>query len=615
MVADEERGRRGGHAWKLATASLGKQTRARAKWARTGGTGKTTLAEAIFYHLLNGFQSCFFLPNDENLYISTPRIGSGFIKDRISRKKVLIVCDDVSKNNRLGPGSRVIVTTRDKKTESVQLFCQRAFKSNHPSEYQLKLSKMVLSFANGNPLAITVFGTSLYGKDKNYQESAVKELKQIPNPDILKLLRSSFDGLNPVEKDIFLDIAGFLKREDLDFVRRLMDAFYGSAHSSIENLIDKSLISISQHKIEMHDLLQQMGRDIIYNESPSEPERRSRLWIPNDICDVLTENSDLGNLKVISLFYSKNLVRLSDLSSATNLEKIDLMGCSNLRVRLKSLPTSIHKLKSLEYFYAEGCSRLEAFPEILDTMEWLRRELNLSKTTLKELPSPIGNLIGLEKLVLNNCENLAFPEILDIMEWLRELNLSGTAKLVLSNCENFVCLPTNFYKLKSLEKFEVKGCSRLEALPEILDIMEQLRELNLNGTDVKELPSSIDNLIGLENLVLNNCENVVCLLDSFCCGDSNLLVKHTFTAIGLPSLKKLNLSESNLENLPTTIKQFPYLEWLILRKCTRLKSLPELPPSLVYLDAHDCTSLEDVKSIKKLFEQAVLYEDGRWLIV
>nr|KJB45637.1 hypothetical protein B456_007G319200 [Gossypium raimondii] len=161
--------------------------------------------------------------------------------------------------------------------------------------------------------------------------------------------------------------------------------------------------------------------------------------------------------------------------------------------------------------------------------------------------------------------------------------------------------------------------------------MKRLRDLDLSGTVLKELPSSIHNLIGLKYLRLNNCENLVCLPDSLytlksllhlsLCGSSNLVVENLFTAIGdrpvkqkhlpwLSSLKKLDLSESNLENLPTTIKQFPLLEELILRKCKRLKSLPELPPSLVYLDAHDCTSLEDVSSIKKLFEQELFCEDG-----
>ncbi|MBA0654553.1 hypothetical protein Goklo_021535, partial [Gossypium klotzschianum] len=174
------------------------------------------------------------------------------------------------------------------------------------------------------------------------------------------------------------------------------------------------------------------------------------------------------------------------------------------------------------------------------------------------------------------------------------------------------------HKLKSLEKFNLGDCSRLETFPEILDIMKRLRDLDLSGTVLKELPSSIHNLIGLKYLRLNNCENLVCLPDSLytlksllhlsLCGSSNLVVENLFTAIGdrpvkqkhlpgLSSLKKLDLSESNLENLPTTIKQFPLLEELILRKCKRLKSLPELPPSLVYLDAHDCTSLEDVSSI------------------
>ncbi|TYI58114.1 hypothetical protein E1A91_D11G331200v1 [Gossypium mustelinum] len=726
------------------------------------GIGKTKLAEAIFYHVLNGFQNHSFLANvreheesrnlsqlrkkflsdileDENLDISTPTIIPSFVKDMLSRKKVLVVYDDVSELSqfeflfggidRFGRGSLVIVTTRNKqvlfqcgmnliyeakklnKYESIQLFCQHAFKSNHPIKYQLGLSRMVLSFANGNPLAIKFFGSSLYGKNKNYQESAVKDLKQIPNPDILKLLRSSFDGLNPVEKDIFLDIACFFKGEDRDFVTRIMEACYPSAYSRIENLIDKSLIYISQNKIEMHDIWQHVGRSIVHYESPSKPETRSRLWIPEEIYDVLTKNNgtetitgivldmsklaklelepvafmkmrklrilkfyhscgrtlllkgllslpddlrylcwegyplktlpstfhprylveldmscshveqlwegkqDLVDLKVINLKNSKNLVRIPDLSSATNLEKINFCGCFNLRElpsslqhlekltlldfsycrSIRSLP-SFYKATSLTKLHLSGCSNLFSFPEVSSNVT----ELWLGGTAIEEVPSSIECLSNLRLLDLRGCRRLK-------------------------------SLPTGIHKLKSLEKFNLGDCSRLETFPEILDIMKRLRDLDLSGTVLKELPSSIHNLIGLKYLRLNNCENLVCLPDSLytlksllhlsLCGSSNLVVENLFTAIGdrpvkqkhlpwLSSLKKLDLSESNLENLPTTIKQFPLLEELILRKCKRLKSLPELPPSLVYLDAHDCTSLEDVSSIKKLFEQELFCEDG-----
>ncbi|XP_039057737.1 disease resistance protein RPV1-like isoform X2 [Hibiscus syriacus] len=891
-----------------------------------GGIGKTTLADAIFNHVSNGFESSFFLRNvreseergtlvelrekflsaileDGNLNISAPTIGSGFVKDMLSRKMVLVVCDDVSNSsqleflfreiNQLGPGSRVIVTTRDKQVliqndidliyevkeldgnESIELFCQCAFKSKHPKEHQLELSKMVLSFANGNPLAIKVMGSSLYGRSQSYQESAVKKLKQVPNPTIHKLLRSSFDGLDWEERDIFLDIACFYKGEDLDFVMRILDASYVSALSGIDNLIDKSLISVSENTITMHDLLQQMGWDIVRNESPSEPARRSRLWIPNDIRNVLIGSTgtetlkgmlldisriselelkpdafvkmpnlkllkfydsdryncfqnkskillrqrlsslpeelrylcwegyplktlpnrfypsnlvvldmrrshveqlwqgkqDLVNLKKITLFGSKKLVRISDLSSATNLEEIDLSYCTNLLElpslykatfltqldlsgcsklsrfpevspnvaglylggtqiegvpssmgflsqlvslsmnecarlknfptdicnlislqflslggvpnittfpvvslnilelnlrgtaieevpswieclsnlremklwgcrRLKSVSTSIHKLKSLEYLDLACCSRLETFPEILDTMERLR-VLDLRETALKELPSSMENLIGLSELSLNNCENLVclpdslyklkslqglhlggcsrlenFPEILDTMESLITLDLSGTALKKLpssmenltglqhfrmNNCENLVCLPHSFYKLKSLEDFFLGGCSRLEIFPEILDTMERLITLDLSGTALKKLPSSMENLIGLTDLRLNNCENLVYLPDN--------LFSSIEGACFLP-LAILNLSETNMENLPTTIKQLPGLWKLILRKCKRLKSLPELPPSLVHLEAHDCNSLEDASSIKKHFEK-VLENDNR----
>ncbi|KAG4122882.1 hypothetical protein ERO13_D11G295925v2 [Gossypium hirsutum] len=404
----------------------------------------------------------------------------------------------------------------------------------------------------------------------------------------------------------------------------------------------------------------------------------------------------------------------SSVENLIGLEYLILENCENL----VCLPDNFYKLKSLNIFDLEGCSRLEIFPEVIDTVEMFS-DLDLSVRTLMELPSSIGNLIGLEDLSLNNYENLVclpdsfyklkslkrftlqgcsgttlkelptsienliglkylildncenfvflldsfcklkflekldlkgcsrleiFPEILETMERLRELDLSGMAlkelpplignliglELVVNNCENLLCLPDNFYKLKSLKRLTLQGCSRLEIFPEILETMESLRDLDLSGTTLKELPSSIENLIGLIELSLNNCENLVCLPDSFyklksleivdICGFSNLVVENLLTAIGgrpvkqkdivgLSSLYRLDLSESNLENLPTTIKKFPCLEKLILRKCKRLKSLPELPPSLVYLDADDCTSLEDVSSIKKHFEQALFCQD------
>ncbi|KAK8272394.1 hypothetical protein V6Z12_D11G328700 [Gossypium hirsutum] len=764
-----------------------------------GGTGKTTLAEAVFHHISNGFQSCYFLANvreseehgrlfqlrqeflstimeDGNLNISTPTIGAGFLKDRLSRKMVLIVCDDVSNLsqfeflfkgiNQLCPGSRVIVTTRNKQVliqndidriyemekldegESLQLFCQRAFKSNYPTRYRLELSKMVLSVADGNPLAIKVFGSSLYGKEKTYQESTVKKLKQVPNPDIHKLLICSFDALDCEEKDIFLDIACFFKGENRDYVTRIMDACYVSAHSGIENLIDRSLIYVSQNQLAMHDLLQQMGWNVVCKESPLEPKRRSRLWISNDIYDVLIENTgaktlksmlldmsriselelkpeafvkmrklkflkfyhscgtnskillphgllslpdelrylcwegypsktlptkfhprnlveldmsfshveklwegkqDLVNLKVMTLNHSENLVKIADLSSATNLETMNLVNCT----KLLELPSSLQHLEkltqvssNLRELHLEGTT-IEQVPSSMESLSQLVLLSMEDCVRLNNFPTAICSLRSLEVFSLNGSPNITtFPEISGNIT---ELNLGGTAieevpssieclsnlrVLNLSCCRRLKIVSTSVHKLKSLKTFYLHDCSRLEIFPEILDTMERLRFLDLSGTALKELSSSMENLIGLVELRLNNCENLACLPDNFyklkslkflsLYGCSNLVTwpDNLFSAIGgasltemqrdlhgLSSLENLDLSGSNLENLPTSIKQLPRLKQLILRKCKRLKSLPELPPSLKHLDAHDCTSLEEVSSIKKLFEQAVLCKD------
>ena len=42
--------------------------------------------------------------------------------------------------------------------------------------------------------------------------------------------------------------------------------------------------------LDMHDLLRDMGREIIRKQSPEEPEKRTRLWLNDDVLNVLENN-------------------------------------------------------------------------------------------------------------------------------------------------------------------------------------------------------------------------------------------------------------------------------------------------------------------------------------
>ena len=50
--------------------------------------------------------------------------------------------------------------------------------------------------------------------------------------------------------------------------------------------MEKSLITIFEGNLWMHDLLQELGRQIVHRESPT-PGNRSRLWLKEDVLHVL----------------------------------------------------------------------------------------------------------------------------------------------------------------------------------------------------------------------------------------------------------------------------------------------------------------------------------------
>ena len=215
-----------------------------------GGIGKTTLARVVFQMVSNKFEGCCFLPNvrevcekdgliplqqqlitkilNESISIQDVDEGVFVIKNRLRRKRILLVLDDVNqldqlkklvgKHNWFGSGSRVIITTRDKHLlrilevdeiceveglsddEALHLLSLKAFNKDHPPEDFLELSKDVVQYTKGLPLAIEILGSFWFCRSINQWKSTLIRLKEFPEHAILQVLKISFDGLHEMEK-------------------------------------------------------------------------------------------------------------------------------------------------------------------------------------------------------------------------------------------------------------------------------------------------------------------------------------------------------------------------------------------------------------------------------
>lgn len=679
-----------------------------------GGLGKTTLAKAIFNNICQRFEASCFLsdvrvndPRDlqeqiltelsgENFPVRNVHRGKARMKARLGNIRVLVVLDDISHKNQLdahnsegcfGPGSRVIVTTRDQQIlklgqakiyemkefendEALQLFSWHAFLRPCADQEYKDLSLGIVEACRGLPLSLEVLGASLYGKtDRILWIEALKKLQSVKYGDIRKSLEISYEALEDDEKDIFLDIACFFLKQGnpwfLETARlhviSFWESLYAAPNDALENLILKSLVRVRHvmprygvdglqisnkgyFHFAMHDLIRDMGRAIVANES-RELEERSRLWNSEDALEVL--KGGLGTKRVRGLSFqttNRNKITLPDgcLSCMTNLNLLWLDGAtiegdlgqisSNLRwLRWRSCPlerfplnwnmrhlalldltgigigaadigslteelwnerTAQAKPKNLRILVLNMCLNLRELPNLSDHTSLLSLELerceNLQSLRIEDLP-PLGRLFSLEKLILSYCTSLTcLPKAVGEFKYLRYLDMRG--------CSSLVFLPDEFGKLASLEELNMSGCEKLSELPQTFGNLRRLKILKiLKCFALSRLPPSFSNL---ESLAQLNA------------GHSNLINGLPDQIGNLRMLEFLNLGDSFASRLPPSISNLGKLATLLLNTCVYLSELPALPEGLVKVDVGNCRQLKSISSMSHLIklETLVLYQ-------
>ena len=229
---------------------------------------------------------------------------------------------------------------------------------------------------------------------------------------------------------------------------------------------------------------------------------------------------------------------------------------------------------------------------------------------LIETPN-LSRVTNLERLVLEDCVSLCkvHPSLRD----LKNLNF-----LSFKNCKMLKSLPSGPYDLKSLATLILSGCSKFEQFPENFGYLEMLKKLYADGTALRELPSSLSSLRNLEILSFVGCKGPpsaswlfprrssnstgfilhnlsgLCSLRKLDLSDCNLSDETNLSClVYLSSLKDLYLCENNFVTLPN-LSRLSRLERFRLANCTRLQELPDLPSSIVQVDARNCTSLKNV---------------------
>ncbi|KAI9081603.1 hypothetical protein K1719_036489 [Acacia pycnantha] len=560
-----------------------------------GGIGKSTLARVLYDKISRRFDASYFLLNLSEFY--SKRLACG--------KSILIILDGVDddinlmplikpiKTNWLGRGSRFIITTRDERVlkifriydiyrvkllardEALQLFCRKAFKCDfHARGYEQQINR-VLEYANGLPLAIVILGSLLYNTRVLEWRCSLGEIKKVANHMIMKVLIKSFKQLNYDSREIFLDIACFFNGKEIKYVEGILNSYRFpdkeiiQVKLQIQLIVEKSLMAIIDQKIQMHGLLQEMGREIVQCDFPSMPEGWSRLWDFNDIFHVMKNDTVTQIVEAVVLDLENSHKRALSVQALSHMNNLRLLILRNVKFygALKHLSNKLRYISWHQYpftclpssFVPHNLIEL-ILPYSSITSIWEGEKapdsciINIREGDL-ELPNSfitsrleraqiqflisrkIRDRQGPDCCIANIWERVFHPQASPLRSmnlssrfttsWgdmtfpLRSMNIDNYTtnrqegdmafplrNMNLSGSKNFIKMP-NFKRFPYLERLDLEGCTRLSRLDVSIAYLSKIKFLNLRNYCPKLKEHLPPQLASLRKLVIENRKNLV----------------------------------------------------------------------------------------------------------
>ncbi|XP_056174633.1 disease resistance protein RUN1-like [Syzygium oleosum] len=637
-----------------------------------GGIGKTTLAKMVYNELSQDFVDCCFLAdvretshskgivclqtqlisdlsNQAHQSINSKDEGIMTIEERFSRKKVLILLDDVDEKDQLtallgrrscfGPGSRILITTRKVNVlrefgvkltyfvggldpeRSLQLFSKHVFRRDHPPIEKMEQSREIVKIAEGLPLILEVMGStlSICGQTEEMWEDYLVKWKKGHINNFRSKLMISYETLDPSQREIFLDIACLFDGYDKSTVIYMWRDCGLCPTEGLEVLQLMSLIKIGEdNKLWMHDQLKDLGREIISQESGGELDKQSRLWNHKDALEIVLREKKNAKLEALCLKFEKwseYRFTLEGFAALPNLRflQVDSQPLVYDRVdRFFSQATLLWHNKSLivspTYFSLSE-------NQLLPNLRWLSWH-NFPQWILKISYFSLSNLVILDfsrsKIThdwngwrhIKRAEKLKVLDLSECRHLIRTPDFSGLLtleRLILESCRYLAKIDSSIGQLKRLVFLNLRSCISLHYLPKELGGLSSLRELLLHHTNISEIPDwwGIENLENPHEQISPSevGDSLNCLTSLLTLSLDGTDITHLPNSIGvLTNLESLSLSGCfYMHTLPYSIKE--------LRSLTELDlfgtSLTELPDSM--------ESLENLKALKLcLFQESVV---------